>query len=141
MVQACGEWYDYQPLLIIRRVGSGYVTPPPRHTRGIQTLIRVPQAVFTLRIRAVEAEQPLPPPPPKKKRSARGSTKAPNMGNRFDCTELLRGTIVDRTYHGMVYIKIYIFDHFYNQYLVLLTMVPRNRKKKSATLRYITLCP
>ena len=26
----------------------------------------------------------------------------------------------------MVYIKTYIFNHFYKQYLVLLTMVPRN---------------
>ena len=26
----------------------------------------------------------------------------------------------------MVYIKNYIFNHFYQQYLVLLTMVPRN---------------
>ena len=26
----------------------------------------------------------------------------------------------------MVYIKTYIFNHFYEQYLVLLTMVPRN---------------
>ena len=26
----------------------------------------------------------------------------------------------------VVYIKTYIFDHFYKQYLVLLTMAPRN---------------
>ena len=26
----------------------------------------------------------------------------------------------------MVYIKTYMFDHFYKQYLVLLTMAPRN---------------
>ena len=26
----------------------------------------------------------------------------------------------------MLHIKTYIFDHFYKQYLILLTMVPRN---------------
>ena len=29
----------------------------------------------------------------------------------------------------MVYTKTYIFNHFYYQYLVLLTMVPRNRQR------------
>ena len=37
---------------------------------------------------------------------------------------LLRGTIVNRTYG--IHKKTYIFDQFYKQYLVLLTMVPRN---------------
>ena len=32
----------------------------------------------------------------------------------------------------MVYIKIYIFSPFYYQYLVLLTMVPRNRSMRTA---------
>ena len=36
---------------------------------------------------------------------------------------VLRGTIVNRT---CVYTKTYIFNHFYSQYLVPLTMVPRN---------------
>ena len=34
----------------------------------------------------------------------------------------------------MVYIKTHIFNHFYQQYLVLLTMAPRNRS--SAGCRY-----
>ena len=42
---------------------------------------------------------------------------------------ILRGTIVNRT---MVYIKTYIFNHFYYQYLVLLTMVPRNSSSGSS---------
>ena len=33
----------------------------------------------------------------------------------------------------MVYIKNYIFNHFYQQYLVLLTMVPRNRKVRQTS--------
>ena len=31
-----------------------------------------------------------------------------------------------------MYIKTYIFDHFYQQYLVLLTMVPRNMTTRGA---------
>ena len=37
----------------------------------------------------------------------------------------------------MVYIKIYIFNHFYQQYLVLLTTVPRNR---TAVRLYVSSC-
>ena len=33
----------------------------------------------------------------------------------------------------MVYIKTYIFNHFYQLNLVLLTMVPRNKTKVDAT--------
>ena len=36
---------------------------------------------------------------------------------------VLRGTMVNRTYG--IHKNIYIIDHFYQQYLVLLTMVPR----------------
>ena len=39
---------------------------------------------------------------------------------------VLRGTIVNRTYD--IHKKLYI-DHFYQQYLVLLTMPPRNTTK------------
>ena len=47
-------------------------------------------------------------------------------GTRYQV--LLRGTIVNTRYlvGPMVYIKNYILNHFYNEYLVLLTMVPRN---------------
>ena len=43
---------------------------------------------------------------------------------------LLRGTIVHTLVGPMVYMKTYIFDHFYSQYLVLLTMVPLNSTRK-----------
>ena len=41
---------------------------------------------------------------------------------------LLRGTIVNRTYRILKNLPgtWYVFNHFYKQYLVLLTMVPRN---------------
>ena len=56
----------------------------------------------------------------------RNSTKmvvTDNPGTRDSA--LLRRTIVT-----MVYIKTYIFDHFYQQYLVILTMVSRNINTK-----------
>ena len=45
---------------------------------------------------------------------------------------LLRGTIVNRTYG--IHKKISILNNLYYQYLVLLTTVPRNRKKKTHTI-------
>ena len=42
------------------------------------------------------------------------------------CISLLRGAIVNRTY-GIH--KTYIFNHFYQEYLVLLTMIRRNRTR------------
>ena len=52
------------------------------------------------------------------------STNKPKLYRKL----LLRGTILNTRYQvgPMVYLKIYIFNHFYSQYLVLLTMVPRN---------------
>ena len=41
----------------------------------------------------------------------------------FQTKELLRGTLLNRTYGAH---KTYIFRYFYQQYLVLFTMVPRN---------------
>ena len=49
---------------------------------------------------------------------------------------LLRGAIVNRTY-GLH--KTYMFTHFYQQYLVLFTMVPRN--KTSISRRRSTIAP
>ena len=39
---------------------------------------------------------------------------------------LLRGGIVNRTYGTHKNLQGYMFNHFYEQYLVLLTMAPRN---------------
>ena len=49
-------------------------------------------------------------------------------GQEASSNQILRGTIVNTLVGPMVYIKTtrYLFNHFYSQHLVLLTMVPRN---------------
>ena len=46
-------------------------------------------------------------------------------GYYFVCSFLLRGTILDTLVGPRVYTETYIFRYFYEQYLVLFTMVPR----------------